>query len=1282
MIKKIKIKEKKVSEKVPKVSKRLSKPIKIRIKDLVKKNTKNTNNINNDNINNDFMFYPLLTDNDFDKKIFVKKEFNDFKTKFEDKSMEQLCSPKDFALDASQNFLSNYINPDTPYNGVLLLHGTGVGKTCTSISIAEKFKNDLKKNNKRILVITVLKNNFKKELFNDTKDLKKKRPEEIVQCTGRAYEIPEDLKHYSIKQRRIYVDNLINKYYQLFGYREFANYIIRNTGWNGEEDKIDDKILKYISKEFDDRVIIIDEIHNIKFDRNDYLKKITQPILKSIIKYAKNTKLVLMSATPMFDIPQEIIYIINLLLLNDNRPEILVNDYFYKDGTMKDGVENKFKELIRGYISYVRPEQLKFPIRLYPKNYIIPQMMFTITNEKIKPSNLLKYTPLIDCPMHDIQLATYQYYINKIIKKNKLDIDNSEDELNTKDNIDNSDKIDDYDDFNSNSNSNQNQNQIENQNQNNEVAGIETLKILETISIIVFPVDNSKILSQSIDKNISKNINKSIQIGSFGRKGINNETDNGRGGFYKHTQQSVSTSKKITRYRYQSHAIFNKNTKNEVPFMDRSLIGNYSSKMASILENIRNTKGLIFIYSRFKDFGTIPIALMLEQNGYTRYTVEGESNLLDYSPNKSGGGGVSKKICYLCSKEANHIDHKDTASNNYHRFKLAKYVLVFGGSQDIVKIKKEDAVNKFSQLSNKYGEEIKIFIGTKTVSEGLDFKMIRQIHILEPWYNLSRAEQIIGRGIRRCSHINLKPEERNVEIYQYVSSYPKNSKYYKTETIDIRNYRKSELKDVRIKNVLRLMKESAVDCNLFHDTNIFITNKKVKQITASNEVREILLNDEPYSQICDYKEDCNYKCNWCNNGKNKINTDTYNIRFAKIDIDKYKNKIKLLFRDNNIYTLEKIEDIIKNEEKHNYNNLFLYNALEELLNNKNEYIFDQFNRKGYLIYKGNYYIFQPIEYDITTLPMHYRLLPNDVYEKSVDLDIVDVKYQDQSINKKSISKINYNIDIKKYNENIKHIEYLIDQHKNIYLSNNSKYLKEYIYAVIDSVFNKQLLNDKINFITSLLNEYNNGNNLSKIKNIILEHFDDVLLRSNDKVFIEYKSESKSKSKSPNKINKINNKNNYVGFFLNNNYYCLVSFLDENNDDKSYIKCPDELVYKIEKYKKLLKKSKNKLTINKNLKYNIIYGRIDFDKNKYLFKIIDKTKEDIILTQEKKISKRSLIHGRDCRTFQIPKILETRKILGMYDYTDKKKRDFICADIEIYLRYKQNIETTDIIWFDE
>lgn len=1254
----------------------MSKKIKIKIKDIKASKNKITSKnkiASKAKVNNDFMFYPLLTDPDFNKNIFLKKEFNDFKTHQETKTMDELCKPTDFKLDANQNFLRNYINPDTPYNGILLVHGTGVGKTCASISMAEGFKEDLKKINKKILVITVLKNNFKKELFDFSKDLSKKRPEQIVQCTGKSYELPDEFKHYSIKQKKIYVDRLINNYYQLFGYQEFANYIIKNTNWKGEEDLIDDRILKYISKEFDDRVIIIDEVHNIKIDRNNDLKKTVQPILRSIIKYAKNTKLILMSATPMFDIPQEIIYIVNLLLLNDDREEIKVHTFFNKDGTLKPDADIKLKELMTGYISYIRPEPLKFPIRIYSQKSTIPKISYTITNEKIKSTNLLKYTPLIECSMCDIQLLTYQYYINKIIKKNKNNIDKFEYDIDETDELENIDEFDELDDINNSNNSNNNM-----KNNNNEIAGIRTLKILESISNIVFPLDHGKLILNSPNKN--KNISK--MIGAFGRNGINNDTDNGLGGFYKNIQYSISSGRKTIKYKYQSHAIFNKGTKNEKPFMDYSLIKNYSCKMFNLLENIKNTTGLIFIYSTYKDIGTIPISLMLEQNGYSRYTVEGETNLLDYSPNKVGGGGVKKKICYLCSKEANDINHIDTESNNYHVFKVAKYLLYFGSNQDIIKIRKEDALSKFSSSNNKYGEEIKIFIGTKTVSEGLDFKRIRQIHILEPWYNLSRLEQIIGRGIRRCSHIDLPKEERNVEIFQYATSYPKDDPLSITETIDMRNYRKSELKDVRIKNIIRLMKESAVDCNLFHDTNVFITNKKVKQITASNEVKEILMRDEPYSQICDYKENCNYKCNWMHdkNKKYNINTDTYNIRFAKFDIEKYKNKIKMLFRLNNIYHLELIEQLIKAEDKDNYNSLFLYNALHELLNNKNEVVFDKFNRRGYIMYKGDYYIFQPNEFEFKNLPIHYRLIPNNKNIDSVPLDIINVKYNTNSISKNSISKIIIN-DLKQMYKNIiNKIEEQIELHKYIYINDNSKYLNQYINAVFGLIIDKLTFDNKFNFISLLLNEYNNNDNLEKIKMLLLDYLDEILLRKYDKVFIEFKS--KSISKSPNKNN---DKNIYVGFFLNKKYYCLNNFINNNNEiDASllYSLCSDEIIYKIEKYKKLIKKSINKISINKSLNYNIIYGKVDLDKNKhkYLFKIIDKTKENIILTQEQKVSQRSIVYGRECSTFNILKLMEIREVLGMYKFSDKKKRDFICNDIEIFLRYKQNLEKGDKIWF--
>ena len=53
--------------------------------------------------------------------------------------------------------------------------------------------------------------------------------------------------------------------------------------------------------------------------------------------------------------------------------------------------------------------------------------------------------------------------------------------------------------------------------------------------------------------------------------------------------------------------------------------------------------------------------------------------------------------------------------------------------------------------------------------EGVSLYNMRQIHVLEPWYNISRNEQIIGRGIRQCSHIKLPFEDKNITIFNYVA---------------------------------------------------------------------------------------------------------------------------------------------------------------------------------------------------------------------------------------------------------------------------------------------------------------------------------------------------------------------------------------------------------------------------------------------------------------------------------------------------------------------------------
>jgi hypothetical protein len=92
--------------------------------------------------------YPDPTDPEFQYKIFKKREFYynkiPYRSKLENydeiKNYRDKICGGDFGLKEQQAFLTNFINPDTPYKGLLIFHGVGTGKTCAAITIAEKFK--------------------------------------------------------------------------------------------------------------------------------------------------------------------------------------------------------------------------------------------------------------------------------------------------------------------------------------------------------------------------------------------------------------------------------------------------------------------------------------------------------------------------------------------------------------------------------------------------------------------------------------------------------------------------------------------------------------------------------------------------------------------------------------------------------------------------------------------------------------------------------------------------------------------------------------------------------------------------------------------------------------------------------------------------------------------------------------------------------------------------------------------------------------------------------------
>lgn len=78
------------------------------------------------------------------------------------------------------------------------------------------------------------------------------------------------------------------------------------------------------------------------------------------------------------------------------------------------------------------------------------------------------------------------------------------------------------------------------------------------------------------------------------------------------------------------------------------------------------------------------------------------------------------------------------------------------------------------QMVRDYNEgKVPVMLLSGAGSEGLDLKGTKSIQIMEPHWNESRLDQVIGRGIRYKSHEHLPENERQVRVMKYYSTHPK-----------------------------------------------------------------------------------------------------------------------------------------------------------------------------------------------------------------------------------------------------------------------------------------------------------------------------------------------------------------------------------------------------------------------------------------------------------------------------------------------------------------------------
>ena len=582
----------------------------------------------------------------------------------------RLCNSagSEYTLQPQQKLLRRILSPDSPTRNLLMVHGTGVGKTCTGIQIAEEYIMRPEFQDKKVMIVAsrAVQENFRTQIFDMSRVNLDKVSDTLTskQCTGRRYldmlmRIESEPKNWANPEIRdkleTTADKIIKEFYEFQAYNSFGASLNRRL--TGTEMDIDED---WVHENFDNRLLIIDEAHNITTQETEVALG-----LERLVKVADGLVLVLLTATPMYDTYEEIVFFMNLFLWNERKQpfttSLKASDIFTPSAEFKTAeAEATFREWCQNYVSYVKGESpFTFPFRLPPPKIASnTAMKLSFNGDSIPDTDRIKYLSLVASEPKGLQ--------KKILTSGKNEDDDSKRQA----------------------------------------------MMMPTIS--VFPDD--------------KNFNQTFRVNA-------------------------------NQFTYTGEA-----------FLTPENLPNYSSKFVSVLNSIDSSSGVCLVYSNYVDRGARLFAMALEEHGYT--------------PHK--GNTLLKDVSYEGPSKG-------------------RYILISSTATDAEISSMLDAVKN---RSNSTGKNVKVVVTSPLAAEGIDFRFVRQVHILDPWWNMSRIEQVIGRALRTCSHQSLMPEEQNCTVYLHVVR-PEAER----EAYDEYTYRtRVEVKGIRIAKVRKILAESAMDC--------------------------------------------------------------------------------------------------------------------------------------------------------------------------------------------------------------------------------------------------------------------------------------------------------------------------------------------------------------------------------------------------------------------------------------------------------------------------------------
>ena len=784
---------------------------------------------------------------------FMTSLFGKYKGELE--MTDETCERDDdspFSPMGHQKIVRDYITQYTPYRGILLFHGLGSGKTCSSIAIAEGMKTS-----KPIIVMTPasLRMNYIEELKKCGDDLYRKNQywefintsgdTELINTLSYTLSLPIEFIRkqggawlVNLKKRSNFKDldsaqksSLDAQLNTMIMYKyKFINYNgLRNSRWN---------LLTENGKKnpFDNSVVIIDEAHNFvsrivnKLNNKDTLSgKMYEDLMD-----AQNAKIIMLTGTPIINYPNEIAIMFNILRgriktwtfnLTINKDKKVDQKFF----------EDIFKSSIGGgnimdYIEY-KPSSTSLVITRNP---------FGFVNQARKG----QYEGVRIGERGELSDDEFKKIVISLLQKNKITVNPEGIKINSYKAL--PDTLKDFQTyFIDESNNVKNMNLFKRR-----IMGLasyfrDMYSLMpkydksENFGIVEIPMSNFQFGVYEA----ARVEERKLELANARKR-----KKQGQGAIFEDT---------ISTYRIFSRAfcnfVFPKEIKRPLPGDSRDEEERPGQQLAKIIaketadedlldaataeERVDNIDGR---YEADELQETLPMTtyeerikralLFLEENKETYLSPKA---LETYSPkflnileniNDEDHKGLHLIYSQFRTLEGVGILKLVFEANGYAQFKLAKvdeqwklnikdedkgkplFALytgtetpeekeilrnVFNSTWKYIPISLAEELQAISS-NNFYGEIIKVLMITASGAEGISLKNVRYVHITEPYWHPIRLQQVIGRARRICSHQDLPEEFRTVDVFLYLMVFSE-KQLASDESIELRLKDKSKI---------------------------------------------------------------------------------------------------------------------------------------------------------------------------------------------------------------------------------------------------------------------------------------------------------------------------------------------------------------------------------------------------------------------------------------------------------------------------------------------------------